>query len=35
VRPSHWHASLAVNVAGAVATFLIETYQERGKIDPR
>lgn len=34
IRPSPRHASLAVNVAGAVATFLVETYQERGKIDP-
>ncbi len=25
------HASLAVNAAGAIATFLVETYQERGK----
>ncbi len=31
VRPSPRHASLAVNAAGAVATFLVETYQERGK----
>ncbi|SDG33840.1 abortive infection family protein [Alloyangia pacifica] len=29
VRPSPRHASLAVNTAGAVATFLVETYQER------
>ncbi len=32
VRPSPRHASLAVNVAGAVATFLVETYQERVKV---
>ncbi|WP_070999656.1 abortive infection family protein [Methylobacterium sp. C1] len=31
VRPSPRHASLAVNAAGAIATFLVETYQERGK----
>lgn len=29
VRPSPRHASLAVNTAGAVATFLVETYRER------
>ena len=29
VRPSPRHASLAVNTAGAVATFLVETYLER------
>ena len=29
VRPSPRHASLAVNTAGAVATFLVETFQER------
>lgn len=29
VRPSPRHASLAVNTAGAVATFLVETYQEK------
>ena len=31
VRPSPRHASLAVNAAGAIATFLVETYLERGK----
>ena len=31
VRPSPRHASLAVNTAGAVATFLVETYQENQK----
>ncbi|NEU12593.1 abortive infection family protein [Methylobacterium sp. BTF04] len=31
VRPSPRHASLAVNAAGAVATFLVETHLERGK----
>lgn len=29
VKPSPRHASLAVNTAGAIATFLVETYQER------
>jgi hypothetical protein len=29
VKPSPRHASLAVNMAGAVATFLVETYTER------
>lgn len=29
VRPSPRHASLAVNTAGAVATFLVETFNER------
>lgn len=29
VRPSPRHASLAVNSAGAIATFLVETYLER------
>ena len=29
VRPSPRHASLAVNTAGAISTFLIETYLER------
>ena len=29
VRPSPRHASLAVNTAGAIATFLVETHQER------
>ncbi len=28
-KPSSRHASLAVNTAGAIATFLIETYQEK------
>ena len=32
VRPSTRHASLAVNTAGAVATFLIETFNERSQI---
>lgn len=31
VKPSPRHASLAVNTAGAIATFLVETYQERQK----
>ncbi len=31
VRPSTRHASLAVNTAGAVATFLIETFNERSQ----
>ena len=31
VRPSERHAKLAVNTAGAVATFLVETYLERAK----
>ncbi|KQT83702.1 abortive phage resistance protein [Methylobacterium sp. Leaf465] len=31
VRPSPRHASLAVNAAGAIATFLVETYQERSR----
>lgn len=30
VKPSPRHASLAVNTAGAVATFLVETWTERG-----
>lgn len=30
VRPSPRHAKLAVNTAGAIATFLVETYLERG-----
>lgn len=30
VRPSPRHASLAVNTAGAIATFLIETLNEKG-----
>ncbi|MES0100371.1 abortive infection family protein [Mesorhizobium sp. M0019] len=30
VRPSARHASLAVNTAGAIATFLVETHIERG-----
>lgn len=29
IRPSPRHASLAVNTAGAIATFLVETYQEK------
>ena len=29
VKPSPRHASLAVNTAGAIATFLVETHQER------
>lgn len=29
VKPSPRHASLAVNTAGAVATFLVETYLEK------
>lgn len=29
VRPSPRHASLAVNTAGAIATFLVETFNER------
>jgi len=29
VRPSPRHASLAVNTAGAIATFLVETYHEK------
>jgi hypothetical protein len=29
VRPSPRHASLAVNTAGAIATFLVETHVER------
>lgn len=29
VKPSARHASLAVNTAGALATFLVETYNER------
>ena len=31
VRPSPRHASLAVNAAGAVASFLVETHQEKQK----
>jgi len=31
VRPSPRHASLAVNTAGAIATFLVETFNERQK----
>lgn len=31
VKPSPRHASLAVNTAGAIATFLVETYQEKPK----
>jgi hypothetical protein len=33
VRPSPRHASLAVNTAGAVATFLVETFLERQKAE--
>jgi len=33
VRPSPRHASLAVNTAGAVATFLVETFGERSAAD--
>jgi hypothetical protein len=29
IKPSPRHASLAVNTAGAVATFLVETYLEK------
>ncbi len=29
VRPSARHAKLAVNLAGALATFLVETFTER------
>jgi hypothetical protein len=32
VRPSPRHASLAVNLAGAIATFLVETYLGRDKL---
>lgn len=32
VKPSPRHASLAVNTAGAVATFLVETYLERDRV---
>lgn len=31
VKPSSRHASLAVNTAGAIATFLVETYLERDR----
>ena len=31
VKPSPRHASLAVNTAGAIATFLVETFNERKK----
>jgi len=31
VRPTARHAQLAVNLAGAMATFLVETWQERNK----
>lgn len=30
IRPSPRHASLAVNTAGAIATFLVETFNEKG-----
>lgn len=33
VKPSPRHASLAVNTAGAVATFLVETFWERQKTE--
>jgi len=33
VRPSPRHASLAVNTAGAVATFLVETFLERQRTE--
>ena len=34
VRPAARHAALAVNLAGAMATFLVETWYERrrGKV---
>ncbi|MDG1319996.1 MAG: abortive infection family protein [Paracoccaceae bacterium] len=32
VRPSPRHASLAVNTAGAIATFLVETFNERSRL---
>jgi hypothetical protein len=31
VKPSPRHASLAVNTAGAIATFLVETFNERNR----
>jgi hypothetical protein len=31
VIPGAWHAELAVNLAGASAIFLIETWEERHK----
>lgn len=31
VKPSPRHASLEVNTAGAMAAFLVETFQERGR----
>lgn len=34
VRPSARHASLAVNMAGALATFLVETYLEK-RLNPK
>ncbi|WP_299950691.1 abortive infection family protein [Hyphomonas sp. BRH_c22] len=34
VRPSARHASLAVNTAGAIATFLVETYEVRKSETP-
>lgn len=34
VKPSPRHASLAVNTAGAIATFLVETHQERAAKQP-
>jgi len=32
VKPLPRHASLAVNTAGAIATFLVETYLERDRV---
>jgi hypothetical protein len=34
VRPSPRHASLAVNTAGAISTFLVETFNEKGQARP-
>jgi hypothetical protein len=34
IRPSPRHAALAVNLAGAMATFLVETYYERSRTEP-
>jgi len=31
VRPAPRHAALAVNLAGSMATFLVETWQNRGR----
>jgi hypothetical protein len=33
VKPSARHASLAVNLAGAMATFLVETWQHRQRLN--